>query len=208
MPYDTNDPRSQLERDAHDRAPAGAAFAPQYFEFGDLVPDDVSAGGTKTWITCGARRCASSTPMSPRETAFTRTGQPDEYMVLLPSPDAAARRPPRAKRGHQREVRGRDAARRQRARRRHRADRSCASSRPRRMTSSRSAATGTSTRRPTRTSPRGSRGPIRRPAIASVCTRSTTIRQDTGRFGRLLRLQHDHGQLLLSGRRRRAIRTS
>ena len=69
--------------------PAGAAFAPQYFEFGDLEPDEMSVRGTKTWITCAARRCASPTPMSRRETRSTRAGQPDEYMVLLPSPGAA-----------------------------------------------------------------------------------------------------------------------
>ena len=52
MPYDTNDLRSQLSATRTIERPAGAAFAPQYFEFGDLEPDEVSAAGTKTWIAC------------------------------------------------------------------------------------------------------------------------------------------------------------
>ena len=88
MPYDTNDLRSQLSATRTIERPAGAAFAPQYFEFGDLEPDDVSAGGTKTWIARSQTMCIAYSDVAAGD-SLTRAGQPDEYMVLLPSPGAA-----------------------------------------------------------------------------------------------------------------------
>ena len=69
--------------------PAGAAFPPQYFEFGDLAPDDVSAAGTHSWHVRSQSLCVVFSEVAPGDT-LARGGQPDEYMVLFTSPDAAA----------------------------------------------------------------------------------------------------------------------
>ena len=89
MPYDTNDPRSQLGGTRTAERPAGGAYPPQYFEFGDLAPDDVSAAGTKSWHVRSQTLCVVFSDVAAGDT-LTRSGQPDEYMVLFTSPDAAA----------------------------------------------------------------------------------------------------------------------
>ncbi len=89
MPYDTNDPRSQLAGTQTAERPPGAAFPPQYFEFGDLAPDDVSAAGTRSWHVRSQTLCVVFSEVAAGDT-LTRSGQPDEYMVLFTSPDAVA----------------------------------------------------------------------------------------------------------------------
>ena len=89
MPYDTNDPRSQLGGTRTAERPAGGAYPPQYFEFGDLAPDNVSAAGTKSWHVRSQTLCVVFSEVAPGD-SLTRSGQPDEYMVLFTSPDAAA----------------------------------------------------------------------------------------------------------------------
>ncbi len=89
MPYDTNDPRSQLGGTRTAERPPGAAFPPQYFEFDDLPPDDVSAAGTRSWHVRSQTLCVVFSEVAVGDT-LTRRGQPDEYMVLLTSSDAVA----------------------------------------------------------------------------------------------------------------------
>ncbi len=89
MPYDTNDPRSQLGGTRTAERPSGGAYPPQYFEFGELAPDDLSAGGTKSWHVRSQTLCVVFSEVEAGDT-LTRSGQPDEYMVLFTSPDATA----------------------------------------------------------------------------------------------------------------------
>ena len=80
MPYDTNDPRSQLGGTRTAERPAGGAYPPQYFEFGDLAPDDVSAAGTKSWHVRSQTLCVVFSDVAARET-LTHRGQPNENIV-------------------------------------------------------------------------------------------------------------------------------
>ncbi len=50
MPYNQDDPRSQLATMTAAPRPAGASFPPQYFELGASAPDEVTADGTATWF--------------------------------------------------------------------------------------------------------------------------------------------------------------
>ncbi|HMK13337.1 MAG TPA: hypothetical protein VK461_17235, partial [Acidimicrobiales bacterium] len=89
MPYDTNDPRAQLGGGTRTaERPVSGAYPPQYFEFGDLEPDEVSPAGTRTWIMRSQSMCIAYSDVAPGD-SLARRGQLDEYMVLLPSPDAA-----------------------------------------------------------------------------------------------------------------------
>ena len=96
MPYDTNDPRSQLGGTRTAERPAGGAYPPQYFEFGDLAPDDVSAAGTKSWHVRSQTLCVVFSDVAAGDT-LTRSGQPDEYMVLSRRPMRRPRRRPAGK---------------------------------------------------------------------------------------------------------------
>jgi len=99
MPYDTNDPRAQLGGGTRTaERPVSGAYPPQYFEFGDLEPDEVSSAGTKTWIMRSQSMCIAYSDVAPGD-SLARHGQPDEYMVLVPSPDAVGT----AKAGNDRE---------------------------------------------------------------------------------------------------------
>jgi hypothetical protein len=92
MPYDDTDLRSQLAtapRPASGSGGGGAAAPPQYFELGELVPDDVSAAGTKTWFV-RSQNCCIAYSLARAGDRLARSGQPDEYMVLLPCTDASA----------------------------------------------------------------------------------------------------------------------
>ncbi len=89
MPYDTNDPRSQLSSTRTLDRPAGAAYPPQYVEFSSIEPDEVSPAGTRSWHVRSQALCVVYSDVAPGD-ALTRAGQPDEYMVLLSSPDATA----------------------------------------------------------------------------------------------------------------------
>ena len=61
----------------------GATFAPQYFEFSELEPDEVTPLGTPDVVRAepelrrGLLRGAGGRPAAAH-------GQPDEYMVLFP----------------------------------------------------------------------------------------------------------------------------
>jgi hypothetical protein len=89
MPYDASDLRSQLTATRTEARPTGACFAPQYFEFLRLEPDTVSERGTRSWYARSQNCCVAYSLVQPGDD-LVRTGQPDEYMVLFPSPDAAA----------------------------------------------------------------------------------------------------------------------
>jgi hypothetical protein len=89
MPYDPKDLRSQLTATRAD-ARAAACFAPQYFEFLKLEPDEVSLLGSQTWLARSQNCCVAFSLVEAGDT-LVRTDQPDEYMVLFPSDDTRAR---------------------------------------------------------------------------------------------------------------------
>ena len=88
MAYDIADPRSQLTPTTVRSAP-GVPAAPQYFEFGGLEPDDVTEAGTRSWIVRSQNCCVVYSDARAGD-RLIRAGQPDEYMVLFPAPDASA----------------------------------------------------------------------------------------------------------------------
>jgi hypothetical protein len=89
MPYDPNDPRSQLTASRGEARAGGAIFPPQYFEFLKLEPDIVSRRGTQSWLARSQNCCVAFSLVQTGDT-LVREDQPDEYMVLFPSPDARA----------------------------------------------------------------------------------------------------------------------
>ena len=188
MPYDTNDPRSQLggtrtvgttRRVRRSRRSTSSSLT--------STPDDVSAARhafvaraqpDPVRRVLGGRRRR-------RADAQRSTGRVHGAVhVARRGGDGDGRR---AERSDQREGGRRDAPRRQPARRHlgwaGRAPLLDPGRRPRREVPQRRRVRA----RPIRTWPRGSRGPIRPLVIASASTRSTRSRQDSGRFGRLLR---------------------
>jgi hypothetical protein len=102
MPYDPNDPRSQLTASRAEARHAGATFPPQYFEFLKLEPDLVSQHGTQSWLARSQNCCVAFSLVQTGD-SLVREDQPDEYMVLFPSPDARATITAGSERG---EVRG------------------------------------------------------------------------------------------------------
>jgi len=89
MPYNQDDPRSQLATMTAAPRPAGASFPPQYFELGASAPDEVTADGTATWFV-RSQSCALAFSDAAAGQRLARTGQPDEYVVLFPAEDASA----------------------------------------------------------------------------------------------------------------------
>jgi hypothetical protein len=89
MPYDQTDLRSQLAGPGAPARTAGATTPPQYFEFGTLDPDEVSDRGSPSWHVRSQSCCLSFTQAEAGD-ELARHDQPDEYMVLLPSPDSSA----------------------------------------------------------------------------------------------------------------------
>jgi hypothetical protein len=93
MPYEQDDPRSQLAtataKPMAAPRPAGASFPPQYFELGSAAPDEVSDGGTATSYV-RSQSCALAFSEVAAGDRLTRVGQPDEYVALFPSLDASA----------------------------------------------------------------------------------------------------------------------
>jgi hypothetical protein len=87
VPYDERDPRSQLATASGGRV-AGASFAPQYFEFAHLEPDETLAAGSKTWYVRSQTGCVAYSLARAGDT-LRRDDQVDEYMVLLPSTDSS-----------------------------------------------------------------------------------------------------------------------
>lgn len=64
-------------------APPTAVAAPEYFEFATLDPTDISAAGTTTWVARGQNLILAYSKAVAGD-ALDRTGQPHEYMVVLP----------------------------------------------------------------------------------------------------------------------------
>jgi hypothetical protein len=89
MPYEETDPRSQLATLAPAARPSGAAFPPQYFEFGRLDPDERTDAGSESWLV-RSQTCAVVYSRVQAGDVLRRADQPDEYVVLFPSADAAA----------------------------------------------------------------------------------------------------------------------
>jgi hypothetical protein len=90
MPYDTNDPRSQLAtiQTAAPRATAAdIAAPPEYFEFSKLDPDEVTSLGTRSWFVRSQTGCIVYSVAIEGE-RFVRVDQPDECMMLLVSTPA------------------------------------------------------------------------------------------------------------------------
>jgi hypothetical protein len=89
MPYDQNDLRSQLTATKTEPRKSGACFAPQYFEFSKLEPDEVTPLGTRSWFV-RSQNCVVDYSEAEAGDLLRRTEQPDEYMVLFPFPESAA----------------------------------------------------------------------------------------------------------------------
>ena len=87
MPYDPNDPRSELgttQTTARRATAADIASPPEYFEFSNIRPDKVTPLGTRSWSV----RTQTSVVVYSEAIAgerFGRTEQPDEYMMILVS---------------------------------------------------------------------------------------------------------------------------
>ena len=87
MPYDPNDPRSQLTTvRPRSKVATGADIAapPEYFEFWDLEPDTVTAFGSRSWCARSQTCCLIYSVAAAGE-RLSRAGQPDEYVTLLVS---------------------------------------------------------------------------------------------------------------------------
>ena len=89
MPYDQTDLRSQLAGPGAQARGAGATTPPQYFEFSALEPDEHSDRKSASWYVRSQSCCLSFTQAEAGD-ELARHDQPDEYMVLLPSPDGSA----------------------------------------------------------------------------------------------------------------------
>jgi hypothetical protein len=82
MPYDAKDPRASLTPGpAVDRTPTDFAGT-EYAKFYETPPDETSSG-VNTWYARGQNLIIAYTEAS-ADTVFARTGQPDEYVLLLP----------------------------------------------------------------------------------------------------------------------------
>ncbi|MEP7112073.1 MAG: hypothetical protein ABI862_02300 [Ilumatobacteraceae bacterium] len=87
MPYDPNDPRSQLAstQTATQRATAAdSAAAPEYFEFSSIEPDSVSELGSRAWYLRSQTGCLVYSDAVAGE-RLSRSGQVDEYVTVLVS---------------------------------------------------------------------------------------------------------------------------
>lgn len=88
MPYDPKDPRASLASGsaAQSKAPTDFAAA-DYVKFNEMDPDETSPG-VKTWYGRGQNMIIAYTESSVGQ-SYSRTGQPDEYVLLLPDHDMA-----------------------------------------------------------------------------------------------------------------------
>jgi hypothetical protein len=88
MPYDPKDPRASLMSPAAAEPKAPTDFAgADYVKFNELAPDE-TAQGVKTWYGRGQHMVIAYTEAS-EGTSFSRSGQPDEYVLLLPDREMA-----------------------------------------------------------------------------------------------------------------------
>jgi hypothetical protein len=91
MPYDRNDPRSQLATAEQNRrpnrnaaTPADIAASPEYFEFSTLQPDEVTPLGSRSWFV-RTQTCCLVYSIAGSGERFSRSAQQDEYVTLLVS---------------------------------------------------------------------------------------------------------------------------
>ena len=179
MPYDPSDLRSQLTATRTEPAAPGACFAPQYFEFLKLEPDDVTTrSARRSWFARSQNCCvvfslaqrgrfARCAPTSPTST-WCCSRRPTRRPSVT-----AGRRPG----GGAGQLGRGGAARAERDHGRGRRRRRAAVLEPGRRTCWSGAATPTSTPSPTRTWRRSPRGPTRPTVTASGCTGWPTSRR-------------------------------
>ncbi len=94
MPYDPNDPRSQLAATqtttTTKRATAAdIAAPPEYFEFSNIEPDSVTPLGSRSWVVRTQTGCVVYSDAVAGD-RFARSGQVDEYVTLLVSTPSRA----------------------------------------------------------------------------------------------------------------------
>src|SRR5262245_60782831 len=89
MPYDVADPRATLTDAGPARPSRGVPDRPQYFRLADLSADEESDLGGRTWLVRSQNCCIAYTAAAEGD-RLIRTGQPDEYVALFISLDAAA----------------------------------------------------------------------------------------------------------------------
>ena len=80
--YDKSDARATLDT-ASGPAPAGRVAAPELIDFDRLDPQESTPAGGKTWLARG-QNFVLAYSVARSGDAFARTGQPDEYVVVLP----------------------------------------------------------------------------------------------------------------------------
>ena len=86
--YDKSDPRASLDP-AGAKSPAYASYhPPQYIRFYEEAPQ-VDDGSARTWYTRGQNAITAYSETKSRA-RFERQGQADEWVLLLPDPEAAA----------------------------------------------------------------------------------------------------------------------
>ena len=96
MPYDPKDPRAGLMPVSAAEKPPADYAGTDYVKFYERPQDEISPG-VKTWYARGQNLIIAYTEVS-ADTNFSRTGQPDEYFLLLPDRGTPSTlRPPRAK---------------------------------------------------------------------------------------------------------------
>src|SRR5262249_12413213 len=82
MPFDPSDARSKLAGSAAVKEPPTAYAGAEDLKFYETAPT-VTADGGRTWYGRGQNFVLGYTELD-GELEFARTGQPDEYVVLLP----------------------------------------------------------------------------------------------------------------------------
>jgi hypothetical protein len=84
--YDKDDPRSALKSDSDSTRPSSGAAAPEYTQFNDASPQEVSAKGSPTWYFRGQNFTLSFTRLVAGD-RLTRHAQEHEYVVILSETD-------------------------------------------------------------------------------------------------------------------------
>ncbi|MEP7201060.1 MAG: hypothetical protein ABI894_00515 [Ilumatobacteraceae bacterium] len=87
MPYDPNDPRSQLagtQTTTRTATAADIAAPPEYFEFSKIEPDELTTLGTRSWCVRTETSCLIYSVCEAGE-KLSRHDQPDEYVTVLVS---------------------------------------------------------------------------------------------------------------------------
>jgi len=88
MPFDAKDPRASIASLAKAGSTSATDFAgTEYVKFYQVKPDETSPGA-QTWYARGQNLILACTEAL-ADAVLSRTGQPDEYVVLLPDPNMA-----------------------------------------------------------------------------------------------------------------------